>query len=96
MHLLALPGVALADLTTIVSHPMALRQCAAQLAALGLATAKASNTAAAAAALVDRTHGVLASEAAARAYGLDILRRDLHDRADNATTFSIFQRRAGR
>ena len=92
MHLLALPGVAMAEITTIVSHPMALRQCAAQLSALGVATKNASNTAAAAANLVDRTHGVLASEAAARAYDLDIVRRDLHDDTDNATMFSLFQR----
>ena len=96
MHLLALPGVGIADITTIVSHPMALRQCAAQLSALGVATRNASNTAVAAANLVDRSHGVLASAAAARAYGLDIVRRDLHDDFDNATTFSLFERRATR
>ena len=93
MHLLALPGVAIGEVKTVVSHPMALSQCAAKLAELGVATLEASNTAAAAAALVERDRAVLASEAAARVYGLDIVRRNLHDRVDNATIFSIFERR---
>ena len=65
MHLLALPGARLEDLTAIVSHPVALAQCREFLASLGLPTENGSNTAAAAAALRDRTKGVLASESAA-------------------------------
>ena len=90
MHLLALPGVPLEAIRTVVSHPMALKQCAGNVAALGVEVAEAANTALAAAGLARRDHGVLASEAAARAYSLEIVRRDLHDRVDNATIFSIF------
>uniref|UniRef100_UPI00286CC8B9 prephenate dehydratase domain-containing protein n=1 Tax=Sphingomonas sp. TaxID=28214 RepID=UPI00286CC8B9 len=94
MHLMALPGVAIEDIRTVVSHPMALKQCAAQIAALRVATEEASNTAVAAAGLASADRGVLASEAAAHAYGLTIIRRDLQDRVDNATIFAIFERRA--
>ena len=92
VHLLALPGVRFEDITTIISHPMALAQCAETLRAIGLPTESASNTAAAASALDSRAKAVLASDAAAKAYGLDIVRRDLHDCPDNATRFSIFGR----
>jgi prephenate dehydratase len=95
MHLLALPGVTLDEVKTAVSHPVALKQCAGTLARLGLATESATNTAFAAAALKDRTKGVLASEAAAAAYGLTIILRDVHDRADNATLFAVVAGKAG-
>jgi prephenate dehydratase len=92
MHLLALPGVRMEQVRTIVSHPVALAQCAGTLRTLGLALEEADNTALAARALDSADRAVLASEAAARAYGLDILRRDLHDRPDNATLFTLFTR----
>lgn len=92
MHLLGLPGSKLDQIHTVVSHPVALRQCAATLAGLGLATEEASNTAIAAAALDSQDRAVLASEAAARIYGLEILKRDVHDRSDNVTRFAIVAR----
>jgi prephenate dehydratase len=94
VHLLALPGVALDEVTVIASHPVALAQCAEHLAALGVPTEEASNTAVAAAALDRRDRAVLASEAAATAYGLAVLKRDMHDDPDNATRFALF-RKAG-
>lgn len=94
MHLLALPGTQLADVAAIVSHPVALRQCARLIAEFGLPTEEAPNTAVAARDLADPTKAVLASEAAAAAYGLTILRRDVHDRADNATLFAVLARGA--
>jgi prephenate dehydratase len=94
IHLLGLPGAKLDQVRTAVSHPMALKQCAASLAELGLDQQAASNTAAAAQALSDPSNAVLASEAAAEAYGLAILKRDMHDRDDNETTFVIVARRS--
>lgn len=94
LHLLALPGVDFAEVKSVASHPMALRQCARQLATLGLKAEEASNTAVAAATLRDRGRAVLASEVAANLYGLDIVRRDLQDSASNATVFTLFARRA--
>lgn len=92
MQLLGLPGSELATIELVVSHPVALRQCANTLAALGLRTVEASNTALAAAALADQKQAVLASEEAAVLYGLAILKRDVHDRPDNATLFVVVAR----
>ena len=92
MHLLGLPGTIASDIRTIVSHPVALRQCARTLAGKGVAVEEASNTAVAAAELSDPTRAVLGSEAAARIYGLAILERDVHDRPDNATRFAVLAR----
>jgi prephenate dehydratase len=96
MHLLALPGATLEDIRTVVSHPMALAQCAETLRALGLATEQAANTALAAQALDSPAKAVLASKAAAEAYGLIVLRADVHDSPGNATRFCIFERRAAK
>lgn len=92
IHLLGLPGSELEQLRTAVSHPMALKQCTATLGSLGLAAEPASNTAAAAQALADPSKAVLASESAAEAYGLVILKRDLQDSTENATTFCVIAR----
>lgn len=92
MHLLALPGVSIDEVRVVASHPVALAQCVEHLAALGLATEDASNTAVAAAELASRDRAVLASEAAARTYGLAILARDLHDDPDNMTSFALIRR----
>jgi prephenate dehydratase len=88
MHLLGLPGAELADIRTVVSHRMALRQCTRFLAALSVETRDALNTAAAARDLADPSCAVLASEAAAKAYGLIVLRRDVHDDPNNLTRFA--------
>ncbi len=95
MHLLAPAGTRIENVRRIVSHPIALAQCAETLRALGFAAEPASNTAAAAKALAESSDGttaVLASEAAASIYGLAILRRNVHDRPDNATTFYVLGR----
>jgi prephenate dehydratase len=95
MHLLGLPGASVEGLRLIRSHPMALRQCARALSALGLPTEEAVNTAIAARSLDDAGVGVLASEAAAAAYGLAVLRRDMQDDPDNSTIFGIIEQDPG-
>jgi prephenate dehydratase len=93
MHLMGLPGAKVEQLTIVTSHPVALRQCAASLARLAVATHPAANTASAARDLTDPRVGVLASEAAARAYGLDLLLPDMQDDPNNSTTFAVVARR---
>jgi prephenate dehydratase len=93
MHLLGLPDATLDQIRTVVSHPIALAQCSEVLAKLGVETEEASNTAVAARALQNPSRGVLASEAAAAIYGLAILKRDVQNRTDNATTFAIVSAR---
>ena len=95
LHLMARPGTRLEEVRTAVSHPVALGQCADFLASNGLAAEEAENTAMAAQALSDAGKAAIASEAAATAYGLTILIRDVHDRPDNATTFCIVARSDG-
>jgi prephenate dehydratase len=88
MHLLGLPGADVAGIRKVVSHKMALRQCTAALAALGVDTGEAPNTAVAARNLADSSCAVLASDAAAAAYGLVILLHDVHDDPGNVTRFA--------
>ena len=92
IHLLGLAETDLSRVRVAVSHPMALKQCTDNLAKLGLEQQPASNTAAAAQSLFDPVNAVLASEAAAEAYGLTVLKRDMHDRDDNETTFVVLGR----
>lgn len=89
MHLLGLPDACLDEISVVVSHPMALAQCRQMLARLGLRGEEASNTAVAASELQDTSKAVLASAAAADAYGLQILLHDVHDDPNNATLFAV-------
>lgn len=92
IQLLGLPGSTMEQVRTAVSHPMALKQCADTLRELGLATEEAASTSVAAQTLSDPTKAALASEAAAEAYGLVVLKRNVHDREVNETTFVVVAR----
>jgi prephenate dehydratase len=92
IHLLGLPGSNLDQVRTAVSHPMAIKQCVETLRSLGLETEEAPSTSVAAQTLSDPTKAVLASEAAASAYGLVVLKPNVHDREVNETTFVVVAR----
>lgn len=95
LHLLGRPEATLEGITRVTSHPMALAQCVRWREESGVLPEDATNTAMAAQALAesgDLSLGVAASEAAAETYGLKILKRDIHDRDDNATTFCVVAR----
>jgi chorismate mutase/prephenate dehydratase len=89
--LLALPGVTLAELRTISSHPQALAQCQGFFGDHPHLTARQEfDTAGAARRVVelgDRTHGAIASAAAASTYGLAIVATGIQTAAGNATRF---------
>jgi chorismate mutase/prephenate dehydratase len=89
--LLTLPGVALADLRTVISHPQALAQCHDLFARHPHLTPRADLDTAGAARRVseanDRTLAAIASSAAAARYGLAILAQGIQSAAGNATRF---------
>jgi chorismate mutase/prephenate dehydratase len=89
--LLALPGVSLEELHTVMSHPQALAQCASFFALHPhLAPRQELDTAGAArrvASANDRTLAAIASAAAARTYGLAIVAQGIQSASGNATRF---------
>ena len=89
--LLALPGVELEELRTVISHPQGLLQCEDFFRAAPWIAPRAEFDTAGSARKVrqagDRTLGAIASESAARVYGLAVLRRGVQSQAGNYTRF---------
>lgn len=95
LHVMARPGVSLGDLEVLWSYPHALAQCRRFIADHpGLAVQDVASTADAARLVAEspRPAAALASEAAARHYGLTILARDVEDHPDNETRFVVVGR----
>ena len=89
-HCLAgVPGATTAGVTTIHSHPVALAQCRTFLD--DRYDQRAAGTTADAARIVaelgDPTCAAIASPAAAKRYGLEVLEHDISDHPDNMTRF---------
>lgn len=90
--LLARPGVSLAEIERVHSHPQALAQCRGWLAEnLPHATlVQTSSTAAAAqSAASDPGSAAISAELASRIYGLAVLRQKLQDVSENITRFLV-------
>lgn len=89
--LIANPGVRLEEVRRVYSHPQALTQCEASLAALpGVQAIPTYDTAGSAKLLKEqgaRDAAAIASRRAAEIYGLDVLRSHLEDVPDNYTRF---------
>jgi prephenate dehydratase len=86
------PSVALGDIQRVYSHPQALAQCERFIAARGWEPVVAYDTAGAAkqlAASREKDAGAIASETAARLYGLQILARGVEDLSNNYTRFFV-------
>ncbi len=88
-HLLARPG---ARVRHALSHPQALAQCAGWLAAQGISAVPVHDTAGAARQVAEsggEADGAIASLAAARRYGLEVLASDIADQPSNRTRFLL-------
>ncbi len=92
-HLISLPGTRLQDIKTIYSHPQALEQCRRFLTGLTKVETVASYDTAGSVKLIrdQRYHNsaAIASERAARDYGMEIVQREIEDDPQNYTRFLI-------
>ncbi len=96
LHLLAVPGVTVLDITTIKSHPIAIRQCADYLSANPqLSVVESQDTATCAktvAAQQPKDTAVIASDVAAEKYGLNIIARNIETHKKNFTRFFVLSK----
>lgn len=92
LMLMALPGAGMQYIKRVASHPAALAQSERFIREHGWEAVVAYDTAGAAkllAASNKRDEGAIASETAARTYGLDILARNVEDLTNNYTRFFV-------
>ncbi len=97
LHLLALPGTSLDDITTVVSFPHASAQCRGYLStSLPDAAVEAAESTAEAAQLVaaegDTAVAAIGTARAAELYGLEVLAADIEDHPENQTRFVAVSR----
>lgn len=93
--LLGLPGADPAKLTDVHSHVHAIPQCKEFIDSHGLIRHVVADTAKGASDVKkwgDPTQAAIGSELAAQIYGLEILQKDIQDRANNTTRFLVFSR----
>ena len=97
VNLLGVKGAQVADVREAHGHVVILPQCAGFLKAHGIKGKVSSDNARAArevAEAADPSRAALASELAARIYGLDVLARHIEDHANNTTRFLLMSREA--
>ena len=95
VNLLGVQGARLEEVKEAYGHVVILPQCAGFLKAHGIKGRVSSDNARAAREVAeagDRTRAALASELAARIYGLDVLARHIEDQANNTTRFLVMSR----
>ena len=97
-NLMAAPGVEMEAIERVYSHPVALAQCRRFLAEHARMRALAFYDTAGSAKQImetgDRRAAAIASEAAARYYGAQILERGIEDNPENFTRFFLVRRSA--
>ncbi|MBT1702750.1 prephenate dehydratase [Chryseosolibacter indicus] len=98
MHLLALPDVKLADIKTIESHPMAIRQCTEFIHTLnGVEVRESDDTALSAKRVKElklKNTAAIANEFAAKKYGLQILEKRIETNKKNFTRFLVLSKKS--
>ena len=94
LHLLARPGVALADVTNVRSYVHALAQCRAYLHDLDVTIEQTSSTSQAAREVAASTESwaAVASALAGELFGLTAVATDIEDHPGNATRFVVVAR----
>src|ERR1035437_10290822 len=94
LHLLALPGVSIEDLTGVRSYVHALAQCRAYLHGLDVPIEQTTSTSQAAREVAESTEpwAAVASTLAGELFGLVALATDIEDHPDNATRFVVVGR----
>ncbi|HBD90806.1 MAG: prephenate dehydratase [Rhodobacteraceae bacterium GWE1_64_9] len=95
INLLAIPGTAITDVTSAMSHTVLLGQCRNFLKAHNLRAVTGADTAGSAKIVAEKgdpTMAALASELAGEIYGLDVLARHIEDQANNTTRFLAMSR----
>lgn len=88
--LLAVQGARLEEIDTVISHPQALSQCSNFIKRMGWKTVKSINTAYAAEEVALkglRNLAAIGSEASARAYGLNVIDKEINNEMCNQTKF---------
>lgn len=95
-NLIAIPGVGIGEINRVYSHPVALAQCRHFFAQHpGMRATPAYDTAGSVkqlAELGDRHAAAIASEAAAKYYGAEILAAGIEDNPENYTRFFLVRR----
>ena len=103
--LLGVPGAEIADIRTVYSHPQSLMQSSRYLAAHDWRQISMQNNAFAAKKVADeqdKSQAAIASEYAAKVYGLKVLQQGVNQEEDNSTRFiivtnqKIFRKDAGK
>ena len=95
VNLLGVPGATLDQITEAHGHVVILPQCAGFLRKHGIKGKVSSDNARAAREVAeagDPARAALASELAARIYGLDVVARHIEDHANNTTRFLVMAR----
>ena len=94
-NLLGIPGAKKEDIQRVVSHPQALVQCRKYINDHDLEIVGAENTAVAAKEVLERNDihtAAIASQEAARLYGLEVLDHDINESRMNTTRFAVFSK----
>jgi len=92
INLLAVPGTALADVKTAMSHTMLLGQCRAFLQKHRIQRVTGADTAGSAKQIAEDAvpgSAALAGDLAGEIYGLDVLARHIEDEGNNTTRFVV-------
>ncbi len=92
INLLGVPGAAIGDIRTAMSHTVLLGQCRGFLREHAIAPRVGADTAGSAEIVAqagERSTGALASELAGEIYGLDVLARHIEDQSNNTTRFLV-------